>query len=277
VGVEALLQADNAQPATVIHTNPLKTTPQALADALRAQGVQVEADPALPDCFTITGTGDLEQNECFRKGWFQVQDRAARFAVLAAGPEPGMDVLDACAAPGGKSFQAAMAMENRGSILSCDLQEKKLGRIKAGAQRLGITCIETRAMDGRAFLPELEGRFDLVITDVPCSGLGIIRKKPDIRYKDPEPLLALPAIQRDILRNNARYVKPGGVLMYSTCTVLRRENQDVVQAFLGEHPEFSLEGFTLPGIGKCDGMLTLWPHIHGTDGFFMAKLRKQHD
>jgi 16S rRNA (cytosine967-C5)-methyltransferase len=132
-------------------------------------------------------------------------------------------------------------------------------------------------MDGRVFHSELEGRFDLVITDVPCSGLGIIRKKPDIRYKDPEPLLALPAIQKDILSNTSRYVKPGGVLMYSTCTVLRRENQDVVNAFLSEHPEFSLEEFDLPGIGNCDGMLTLWPHIHGTDGFFMAKLRKRND
>ena len=123
----------------------------------------------------------------------------------------------------------------------------------------------------------MDGQFDLVLADAPCSGLGIIRKKPDIRNKDPEPLENLPHIQGDILENVSRYVKPGGVLVYSTCTVLARENQDVVRGFLAEHPEFVLEPFTLPGdIGTVEeGMLTLWPHIHGTDGFFLSKMRKQ--
>lgn len=277
VGVEQLLQANNSQPDTVIQTNLLKTSGEALRARLEAEGVAVTPHPALPDCFSISGTGDIEQLESFREGWFQVQDSAARMAVLAAAPKPGMRVLDACAAPGGKSFQVAMEMENKGSILSCDLQAKKLSRIMAGAARLGIDCISVRAMDGRVFEPELEGKFDLVLADVPCSGLGIIRKKPDIRYKRPEPLEGLPSIQRAILENVSRYVKPGGVLLYSTCTVLRRENQVVVDSFLTGRQDFRLEAFALPGVGNCTGMMTLWPHIHGTDGFFMAKMRKKHD
>ena len=273
--LEALLQADNSHPPTTIQVNSLKTDSAALTAQLEAEGVSVTAHPTLPGCFTISGTGDLEQLESFRQGLFQIQDAAARMAVLAADPQPGMRVLDACAAPGGKSFQTAMSMVNQGSILSCDLQEKKLGRIQSGARRLGIEILTTRAMDGRVFDPSLEKRFDLVLADVPCSGLGIIRKKPDIRLKDPEPLAQLPAIQREILSNVSRYVAPGGVLLYSTCTVLRRENQAVADTFLSAHPDFVLEDFDLPGIGTCRGCITLWPHLHGTDGFFMAKMRRQ--
>lgn len=276
-GTEALLEANNSQPATVVQTNTLKITAEKLKARLEEEGVTVEAHPQLSDCFTVTGTGDLEQLASFREGLFQVQDGAAKLAVLAADPKPGMKVLDACAAPGGKSFQTAMAMRNEGSILSCDLQEKKLGRISSGAERLGIDCVTTRPMDGRVFDAELEKAFDLVIADVPCSGLGIIRKKPDIRYKDPKPLENLPQIQSEILENVSRYVFPGGALLYSTCTVLERENQAVVRAFLSRHPEYQLESFEIPIAGSCEGMVTLWPHIHGTDGFFIAKLRRNHD
>ena len=115
----------------------------------------------------------------------------------------------------------------------------------------------------------------MVIADVPCSGLGIIRKKPDIRYKAAAPLAGLPKVQREILGNNSAYVRAGGTLLYSTCTLLERENEAVVEDFLSGHPDFFLESFTLPGVGESKGMLTLWPHIHGTDGFFMAKLRKR--
>lgn len=187
-----------------------------------------------------------------------------------------MRVLDVCAAPGGKSFAAAIQMENRGSILSCDLHPHKIKLIEEGARRLGLRCITAAVRNGRVFDPELESGFDLVITDVPCSGLGIIRKKPDIRYKDPDPLEGLPAIQRDILSNAARYVRPGGVLLYATCTLLRRENEDVVEWFIEKDKNFTLETFTLPGqIEAPEGMVTLWPHRQGTDGFFIAKLRRK--
>ena len=276
-GAEALLAADNGQPPTAAQVNLCRTTEEELTARLSSQGVTVERHPWLPGCVLLSGTGDLEQLPAFRDGLFYVQDPAARLAVLAAGPEPGMRVLDACAAPGGKSFAAAVAMGDKGDILSCDIHAHKKALIEAGAARLGFTSIMAEVMDGKVCQDHLLDSFDLVIADVPCSGLGIIRKKPDIRYKDPEPLKHLPAVQSAILDNVAQYVKPGGVLLYATCTLLERENRAVAESFLSRHSNFTAEAFQLPDpIGRVDtGMLTLWPHIHDTDGFFFAKLRRK--
>ena len=275
--LESLLASNNAEPPTTIQTNTTKITPDALAETLAAQGVTVETHPWLDGCFTLRGTGDLEQLKAFRDGLFLVQDTASRLVVLAAQPEAGQHILDACGAPGGKSFSTAIAIGDDGSILSCDIHPSKVKQIAKGAKRLGLTSIQSQIRNAKEYDPSLDEQFDLVLADAPCSGLGIIRKKPDIRNKDPEPLKDLPRIQGDILENVSRYVKSGGVLVYSTCTVLERENQDVVRGFLAKHPEFTLEPFTLPdAIGTVEeGMLTLWPHIHGTDGFFLSKMRKQ--
>lgn len=209
-----------------------------------------------PGCLELSGTGDLTTLSAFYNGRFTVQDAAAHLIVCAADFARGQRVLDVCAAPGGKSFAAAFAMENEGSILSCDLHENKLKRIREGAQRLGITCIETAAVDGRAFREEWAGKFDVVICDVPCSGLGIIRKKPDIRYKDAQEFSALPELQRAILENSARYVKRGGLLVYSTCTILPEENEQVTDGFLKAHDEFTYEAFSLPNGVSAPGHLT---------------------
>lgn len=273
--IEALLAADNGEPPIQAQVNTLKATVEETAAELTAAGVTVRPHPWLPDCLELEDTGNLEGLDAFQNGTIYIQDAAARLAVLAAGPEPGMAVLDACAAPGGKSFAAAIAMGDSGSICSCDIHPHKQALIEQGANRLGIRSITAAVMDGKTFDPELAGRFDLVIADVPCSGLGIIRKKPDIRYKDPEPLGGLPGVQRAILENVSRYVRPGGVLLYATCTLLRRENEAVVSWFLDKDTNFTLEPFTLPGpVGASEGMVTLWPHRHGTDGFFFAKLRR---
>ena len=275
--LESLLASNNAEPPTTIQTNTTKITPDALAETLAAQGVTVETHPWLDGCFTLRGTGDLEQLKAFRDGLFLVQDTASRLVVLAAQPEAGQHILDACGAPGGKSFSTAIAIGDDGSILSCDIHPSKVKQIQKGAKRLGLASIQSQIRNAKEYDPSLDEQFDLVLADAPCSGLGIIRKKPDIWNKDPEPLKDLPRIQGDILENVSRYVKSGGVLVYSTCTVLERENQDVVRGFLAKHPEFTLEPFTLPdAIGTVEeGMLTLWPHIHGTDGFFLSKMRKQ--
>ena len=162
-------------------------------------------------------------------------------------------------------------MKNNGSILSCDIHEKKLKRIEDGAKRLGIDIISTRCADARSL--DCIG-FDAVICDVPCSGLGVIRKKPDIRFKSVESIAALPEIQLDILRNVSSAVKPGGVLMYSTCTVLRAENEDVIAAFLKENTNFSAEAFELPFCSAPHGYYTFWPNVDNSDGFFICKLRR---
>lgn len=272
-----LLAADNSQPPTAVMVNTTRTTAEALKAMLEADHVEAEPHPWLENCLLLSRTGDLERLEAFQQGLFYVQDPASRLSVLAAGAKPGMRVLDCCAAPGGKSFAAAIAMENQGEIISCDLHPHKKKLIQAGADRLGLTIITPKTADGKVFRPEWERAFDLVLVDAPCSGLGVIRKKPDIRYKDPAPLADLPAVQLDILRNAARYVRPGGTLMYSTCTLLYRENGEVVETFLAENKAYKAEAFTLPGpVGPVQsGSVTLWPHRHGTDGFFISKMRRE--
>ena len=274
--LEELLRWDNSEPPVTVQVNTCRFQTSQVAAALEEEGMTVTAHPWLPDCLFLNGTGSLEHLEAFQKGYFYIQDAAAHLAVLAAAPQPGWRVLDACAAPGGKSFAAAIAMENRGSVTSCDIHPHKLRLIEAGYQRLGLDIIHANLLDGKERKAELLNSFDLIIADVPCSGLGIIRKKPDIRYKDPEPLENLPRVQAAILDNVADYVRPGGVLLYATCTLLERENEGVVRAFLDKQRDFTLEGFQVSGpfLDTDTGMLTCWPHRHGTDGFFFAKLRR---
>ncbi|MBR2934178.1 MAG: 16S rRNA (cytosine(967)-C(5))-methyltransferase RsmB [Oscillospiraceae bacterium] len=272
-----LLAANNAAPPITAQVNTCRISSVALLGRLSDAGVDVQMHPWLKDCLVIRDTGDLERLDSFRDGLFYIQDPASRLAVMAADARPGMRVLDACAAPGGKSFALSAAMGNRGEVLSCDLHPHKKKLMQAGAQRLGLDCMKPQTADATVFRAEWENGFDLVVADVPCSGLGVIRKKPDIRYKDPESLADLPQVQKRILDNVCRYVKPGGVLLYSTCTLLERENRHIVETFLGEHSEFALEAFALPEpVGQVEqGMLTLWPHRHDTDGFFFAKLRRK--
>ena len=273
---EAFLAADNTAAPLTVQVNPLKTTPEALTAELEALGVRVTPHAWVPGCLELSGTGDLTALEPFQAGHFLVQDGAAALAARAAAVTPGQRVLDVCAAPGGKSFGAAFAMEDRGEILACDLHENKLKRIQDGARRLGLTSIRTAAADGREFRPEWEAAFDTVLVDAPCSGLGIIRKKPDTRYKKADDLFTLPVVQQAILDNACRYVKPGGVLVYSTCTILPEENQQVTDAFLAQHRDFSREDLPLPDqAGQADGQVTLWPHRHDTDGFYICRMRRQ--
>lgn len=200
----------------------------------------------------------------FAEGETYVQDNAALEAVRMLSPQPGSRLLDVCAAPGGKSFTAAVMMENRGEILSCDIHEKKLRLISEGAQRLGIEIIRVMHADAGEYREEFDSAFDAVIADVPCSGFGVIRKKPEIRYKSESEIAGLPGIQKRILDNVSRYVKPGGKLLYSTCTVFPEENENVVSAFLAEAPAFQLIT-----------QRTFFPNTDNTDGFFAAVLEKK--
>lgn len=272
-----LLAADNGPAPITAIVNITKTTAEELSAVLEEEGVTARSHPWLAGCLILSKTGNLERLRAFQEGLFYIQDPASRLAVLALDPRPGMKVLDCCAAPGGKSFACAIAMEGQGEVVSCDLHSHKKKLIQAGADRLGFHNITPLTADGKVFRPEWERSFDRVLVDAPCSGLGVIRKKPDVRYKDPEPLKDLPQIQRAILDNAARYVKPGGALVYSTCTLLRQENENVALGFLADHPDFRAEGFPVPAhVGDAGtGMLTLWPHRQGTDGFFICKLRKE--
>lgn len=270
-----LCQADNADTPVSVRVNLLKTTPEAACAALENAGMTVQVHPAFDDMLLCTG-GDVAATAAFQAGEITVQDAASALAASVADPKPGDTVLDCCAAPGGKSFAMAGHMQGRGSVISCDIYEHKLTRIQEGAQRLGLTNIQTALQDASVTRNEWKGTADVVLCDVPCSGLGIIRKKPEIRYKDPAELENLPALQAKILQNCAQYVKDGGTLVYSTCTILQRENEDVVRAFLAANPQFEAVPWEHKVCGtREDGMVTLLPPVHQTDGFFIAKMRKK--
>lgn len=271
---EAFLAANNRPSALTIQVNTLKVSAADYCRALDRAGISYTASDSPEGSVTLPG-GSAVELPGFEDGLFYVQDRAARMSVLASEPQPGMKVLDACASPGGKSFAAAIAMKNSGSILACDIHEKKLNLIRTGAARLGTDIISERAMDARAYDASLDSRFDIVIADVPCSGLGVIGKKPEIRAKDADEIAGLPAVQRAIIDNLSRYVRPGGLLMYSTCTVLNEENEAVVGAFLSSHGDFAAESFAVGGAAAESGMRCFWPNTDGTDGFFTAKLRRK--
>ena len=275
--LEAMLKANNAAPDTVVQVNTLRTTAAKLLLRLEGEGVEAQPHGWMENCLVLKSTGALEKLPSFLDGDFYVQDAAARLAVDCAQiPEGDYLVTDCCAAPGGKSFAAAMALGGRGTIISSDIHEHKVPLMEKGAARLGFGNMHPRHFDATVFDPELETKVDFALVDVPCSGYGIIRKKPDIREKDPDTMRELPALQLEILKNQARYVRPGGVLIYSTCTLVRRENEGVVEKFLKSNSEFQLEPLSLPAeFGEnTTGMLTLVPGEHDTDGFFIARLRR---
>lgn len=269
---EAFLRANNAQAEISIRINTLQTDRESVINRFLDSGVLCDKPDWPEDCLLISG-GHVSELPGFSEGDFYVQDRAAAMAVEIADPQPGWHVLDACAAPGGKSFAAAIRMRDQGVVIACDIHEKKPSLIREGAERMGLHSIRTQTKDARALKDEWREAFDLVIADVPCSGLGVIRKKPEIRYKKEAEISSLPEIQSDVLDRQSDFVRPGGTLLYSTCTVLKEENEDVIHSFLKRHRDFSLEPFSVGN--KCtEGFYTFWPHVDGTDGFFVARMKR---
>jgi len=260
---EALLAANNRIAPLYAQVNSLYTTLSQLKTQLEDEGVTVEIEN---DCLLLIQTGNLERLEAFRAGSFYIQDTGARSIVSLAKAKPGMEVLDLCAAPGGKSFALAIDMENRGKVIACDLYPHKITLLEQGVQRLKLDCIKPCQWDATAFRADWMGRFDVVLADVPCSGLGIIRKKPEIRYKTLSDFAGLPELQGEILEQAAGYVKPDGVLIYATCTLRKAENEQVVEAFLHSHSDFELE--------CCEHR---YPWEGNWDGFFAARLRKRNE
>ena len=265
---EEILRATFDTPKTTLRVNTLKTTREELAE--RIDGAELSAlSPA-----AIKVSGSVRELYGYADGLFFVQDEASQICVGAVGAKSGDTVIDACACPGSKSFGMAIEMRNDGAVLSFDLHKNKLSLISSGAERLGVDIIKTDANDARNFLPELEGKADCVLCDVPCSGFGVLAKKPELRYKSPATSASLPDIQLAILDNCSRYVRSGGVLVYSTCTVFPEENGGNVERFLARHGEFSLAGFEYGALSATEGTLSLYPDTHGTDGFFVAKMIK---
>lgn len=227
----------------------------------------------LEDCFEIT-VSDITKHDVYKKGMVHVQDIASQLCCRAVNPKDTDIVLDLCAAPGGKTFTMAELMSGKGEVFSFDLHENRVKLIKNGAQRLKLKNIKAMTGNAAEFNPDLPVA-DKILCDVPCSGLGVIRRKPEIKYKEKSEFDRLPEIQYNILENASRYLKKGGELVYSTCTVNLAENEEVVERFLGNHPEFSGVPF-LEELGEPFGWYkaTIFPNHFGSDGFFISKLVK---
>ncbi len=227
---ELILKNSIERPPVYIRVNTLKTSEDKLIGLLEKKSVKCEKT-ALKNCVKIENFGSLSSIEEFKDGYFYVQDMASQLCALAAGVKPGMRVADVCAAPGSKSFTIAQYMENTGEIISCDIHSHRVKLIESSAKKLGISCIKPMCCDA-ALYDESRGEFDIVLCDVPCSGFGVIRRKPEIKYKEKDFFKELIPLQEKILSVSSKYVKSGGRLVYSTCTLNKAENESIIQSFI---------------------------------------------
>lgn len=270
-----IMSACVGRPPLSIRVNTLKTDVSSLIDAFSKEGIET-SKCVTADSLSLGKCGSVEKLEAFKTGLFHVQDGASQLCVEALDPKENETVIDLCAAPGGKSFTMAEKMKNTGKILACDIHNHRLELIRSGANRLGITNIECLQNDASIFNKKMP-MADKVLCDVPCSGLGIVRRKPEIRLKPLDELKTLPPLQLQILNNAARYVKNGGRLVYSTCALNPKENESVCKKFLEANSDFSSVNLSfLPeGTFVRDGFATLMPHINSTDGFFIAVFERK--
>lgn len=273
---ENILKELSGRPPIYIRINNLKTDFESLSNSLAESNVKANNLSWLDGAAELFETGDIEQLEAYKNGLFHVQDAASQLCCKLLEAKSGDTVCDVCAAPGGKSFTLTQIMCDCGNVFSYDIYPQKVSLIESGAKRLGLKSITAKLRDAETGSCDILA--DRVLCDVPCSGLGIIRRKPDIKNKQKSDIADLPKLQLSILENSADLLKPGGVLVYSTCTLSHEENRNVVESFLSKHSDFEPYPFDAPcerGEWDSDYMLTLFPHLLGTDGFFIARLKKK--
>lgn len=258
-----ILSTSLTVPPMIIRVNTLRISPDELADRLREENVSADFC-GLDGALTVTG-GNIFATSCYNKGLFHIQDTASQLCIKALDPKPYETVLDMCAAPGGKSFTIAEKMQNKGKVFSFDLYEQRLSLIASGAKRLGIDIISTSARDASVFYEDIP-KADKILCDVPCSGLGVIRRKPEIKYKDLGFVDKLTDLQYNIICSSSRYLKKGGRMVYSTCSLNKEENEGVCKRFLEANKDFMMVEAS---------PVTLMPHTDNTDGFFFAVFIKE--
>ncbi len=262
--VEKLLEEGNQTPELTIRLNWLKIMKEDLIQSLEAKGYRVEKGRYSQNALHVFGE-DLLESKLYKDGMFSVQDEASQMVAQLLEPSHGDVVMDLCAAPGGKTMAIAERMNNTGTVIASDIYKRKMEIVAREAQRLGIKNVKIRTWDGTKVDSTMVGKADKVLVDAPCSGLGVIRRKPEIKYKENnQEINELPGKQLGILSASSKYVKPGGVLMYSTCTINPYENERVVSDFLRKNPMF-----------RVDQTKQMLPHVHKTDGFFICKMIKK--
>ncbi len=275
----ALSAAANEAPPTVVRVNTLKLSVNAMTTLLDDKKIAWSAVDGLPEALIIHDASRLRAT--VDDTFYYIQDTASQWACASLDAQEGDSVADVCAAPGGKSLTSAMRMHNKGKIVSCDIYEEKTATLVKRAEQYGVTIMEAYCRDASVDCPEMwREAFDRVICDVPCSGYGVIRRRPEIRYKPLDEFSSLPQLQYRILCEAAHMVKKGGVLQYSTCTLRPEENDQIAARFLEEHPAFSPRELPVKPLFDALGVppsyrITLMPHIHGTDGFFIASFKKE--
>ncbi len=267
---ENLLSDALGSPPVTVRMNTLKCSENEFLDSLGK--ITAKKSDILPECFILSG-GDVTATEAFRKGFFHVQDLASQLCCKALAPSENDTVLDICSAPGGKAFTMSQLMNGRGQIMAFDLHEKRVRLIRDGAERLGLSNIKASAGDASKYNPELP-KFTKILCDVPCSGIGAIRRKPEIKYKNFSDFSGLPEIQYNITENALNYLAVGGELVYSTCTLRKAENEQVVEKILSQHPELEPVQLPEPLGEKFGNSASIFPCHFGSDGFFTAKFRK---
>jgi len=275
--VDQLLTWFNQSPQIDLRVNTLKTTVAEVETVLKSVGVAVSAIPHLPQGLRIEKAGAIADLPGYKQGWWVVQDSSAQLVTHLLDPQPGETIIDACAAPGGKTTHIAELMGDNGQIIACDRAEKKLNKVRENAGRLQLRSIQIQSGDSRD-LAEFANTADRVLLDAPCSGLGTLHKRPDIRWRQTsESVEELFSLQRELLEQVATWVKPKGILVYATCTLNLLENEKVVQSFLESHPNWSLESTptsVASNFATSEGWIKVYPHRHNMDGFFMVKLKR---
>ena len=286
-----MLKTSVGQAPVTARVNTVFHSLESTLDMLAEEGITFERLSVLPDCIRICGAGAVEHTKAYKEGRIHVQDLSSQLCCAALGPKENDTVLDLCAAPGGKTFTIAERMNNKGRVLAFDLHRNRAGLIESGAKRLGLDCIRAGVNNAKVF-DEKMPKADKVLCDAPCSGLGVIRRKPEIKYKEPSDFDRLPEIQYDILKTSAEYVKVGGTLVYSTCTFAPAENEGSISRFLAMHEEFEIVPIDKKALGipeGCDGIpgcvenpapgiegtLRLWPHKLKGEGHYAAVLQKK--
>lgn len=279
----ALCEANNRPAPNSVRINRLKTDITSIINRLKDLGVKAQKGRYAEDCLLLEGFVSLGRLAPFREGLFQAQDESSILVGQALHPDPETRVIDVASAPGGKATHLAQLMQNKGIIIALDVHEHKIKLIEENCQRLGVKIVQPKLADARHITEEYAGWADYVLVDAPCSGLGVLRRRPDARWrKSDEQIKNLVELQSQILDAAAVVLKPGGILVYSTCTITWEENLGQIKSFLQKHPDFVLE--TLSGLlpDSLDhastmrrGYLQILPHIHDLDGFFMARLRKK--
>lgn len=262
IKAEEILKASLGSVPVFLRVNTLKTTHKELIDILANEGI-VTKSLGNGTTLEVVDGGAVFKTDAYKKGYFHAQDLASQDCITNFAPKKNEIVFDMCAAPGGKSFTMAQMMENQGEVYSFDLYDHKIKLINDGAKRLGIDIIKAQIGDASVYNPDLP-KADKILCDVPCAGLGVIRRKPEIKYKDFGFIDKLCELQYNILENSALYLKEKGVIMYSTCSLSNKENTEICRRFLEEHKDF-----------KNGGMVTMFPHEKGSDGFFYATLIRE--